>query len=44
MASKSKYLKGIKRRRAQGMKETKTTAMLYPADLMRLAKDIWCSL
>ena len=44
MTGKSRYIKGIKRRRDAGMKETKTTAMLYPTDLMRLAKDIWSSL
>lgn len=44
MPSKHRYLKGIKRRREQGMKETKSSAMLYPFELMRMAKDIWAKL
>ena len=44
MASQNKYLKGIQKRRARGIKERKTTAMKYPSDLMRVAKDIWGAL
>ena len=39
-----RYKKQREKRRAHGMKARKTTAMKYPSDLMRVAKDIWSSL